>query len=374
MALLGHSGSQAPQLMHSSVILIDIDPFLGYSTQSYNFAERNTGFNMNLDQRIALLSWLGDYMLAHETTWQQAQEQACHVNSWFIPEHVIQAVENIATCFLQADLLEKWAQSYTMPSQPCHVGIVMAGNIPLVGFHDFLSAFITGHYQHIKLSSKDNVLLLHLIQKLIQKEPSLSSYLHVETQLKNCDAYIATGSNNTSRYFEAYFAKYPHIIRKNRTSIAVLDGTESREDLEQLGEDIFAYFGLGCRNVTQIYVPEGYNFEPLLKALQKYEYYMQYHKYKNNFDYHLSIFLLNNVPVLTNNSILLVENELPFAAVSVLHYQYYTDLTALTHTLQNDERIQAIVGKNHIPLGNAQKPSLSDYADGVDTMQFLCGL
>lgn len=195
-----------------------------------------------------------------------------------------------------------------------------------------------------------------------------------EAFFKGCDAYIATGSNNTARYFEQYFGKYPHIIRRNRTSVALLDGAETDEELKLLASDVFTYFGLGCRNVTQLYLPEGYDMERLLKIFSLHEDMMMHHKYKNNYDYYLAIYLLNKVPYLTNGSLLMVENELPFSAVSVLHYQYYKDKNAALKKLEDSEDIQCIVGEGNVPFGAAQKPSLSDYADGVDTMSFLCGM
>ena len=170
----------------------------------------------------------------------------------------------------------------------------MAGNIPMVGFHDFLSVFISGHYQTIKLSEKDNQLLKHLVLKMYEWDSKMKEYAQFASLLKGCDAYIATGSNNSARYFEQYFAKYPSIIRKNRTSIAILDGTETNEYLEKLSDDIHLFFGLGCRNVTKIYVPEEYNFLPLLQSFHQYKYFADHHKYKNNYDYNLSIQLMNN--------------------------------------------------------------------------------
>jgi hypothetical protein len=192
--------------------------------------------------------------------------------------------------------------------------------------------------------------------------------------LKGCDAYIATGSNNSARYFEQYFARFPHIIRRNRTSVAVLDGTETTVELYLLGRDIFSYFGLGCRNVTQVCVPEGYDFVPLLKELDSYEPFMNHNKYRNNYDYHLALYLLNRVHYLSNGSLLMVENDIPFSAVSVVHYRYYTDKAELIRGLQQSADIQAVIGHGLIPFGAAQFPELDQYADGIDTMAFLSGL
>jgi hypothetical protein len=188
--------------------------------------------------------------------------------------------------------------------------------------------------------------------------------------LKGCDGYIATGSDNSARYFEHYFSKYPHIIRKNRTSVAVLDGTESKEELEALADDIQLYFGLGCRNVTQVLVPEEYDFVPLLSALRKYDHYRDHEKYRNNFDYQLTIAIMNNRFYMSNDSIVLLENESPFSPISQLHYQYYSDKSAAIAALDKN-KIQCLVGKDFIPFGDAQKPGLKDFPDGIDTMEFL---
>jgi hypothetical protein len=317
---------------------------------------------------------LGEYMLSYNEVWRQVQQRAVSANPWFTAESVAMAVSNIATVFLQQENLEKWAASYKISETSKTIGIVMAGNIPLVGFHDLLCGFISGHKLLIKPSSKDEVLMRHLVNKLAEWEPSVTEQIQFAETLKNCDAYIATGSNNTARYFEQYFGKYPHIIRRNRTSVALLDGTETDEELNHLAEDIFTYFGLGCRNVTQVCVPEGYNFEKLLSVLSNHDGLMNFHKYKNNYDYHLAIYLLNKIPYLTNDSILMVENSLPFASVSVLHYRFYKDKKQMLDELRSSADIQYIVGHDAGSFGSSQKPGLFDYADGVDVMQFLSTL
>jgi hypothetical protein len=329
---------------------------------------------ISLNSRIGLLEKLGKYILSDDIRWQETKERAATNNTWFTPAQIALATTNIATEFLQKDKLEQWVAQYPMPKEQKQVGIVMAGNIPLVGFHDFLCGFVSGHKLLLKLSSKDTVLITHLIHKLSEWEPQVLEQVRVSEMLKDCDAYIATGSNNTSRYFEQYFAKYPHIIRKNRTSVAVLNGNETDEELAKLAEDVFTYFGLGCRNVTQVCVPTGYDFIKLLEVFQRYDDIIHHNKYKNNYDYQLAVYLLNRVPYLTNGSILLVENALPFSAVSVLHYRYYDNEQELTKELQTSDDIQCIVGTNFTPFGAAQLPALNDYADGVDTMAFLCSL
>ncbi|MBN9482491.1 MAG: acyl-CoA reductase [Bacteroidetes bacterium] len=330
---------------------------------------------MPLEKRIEVLSWLGQYMLSDDDAWQLTKELAINNNGWFTPGNIELATRNIATQYLDADKLNAWVASYPIQNvQQRHVGMVMAGNIPLVGFHDLLCGFIAGHKLSVKLSSKDTMLMKHLIDKMIEKEPSIAEQITIAEVLKGCDAYIATGSNNTARYFEQYFAKYPHIIRRNRTSVAVLDGNETEEELSLLADDIFSYFGLGCRNVTQVCIPQGYDLTKLIDACNKYSDLIYHHKYKNNFDYYLAIYLLNKVPYLSNNSMLVVQNDIPFSAVSVLHYRYYDDKADIIAELQNSGDIQCLVGKGLLPFGQAQNPGLADYADGVNTMQFLTGL
>jgi len=314
------------------------------------------------------------YMTGTSPEWLLVKDNAAHNNAWFTAAHIEQAAANIAAEFLQKEKLEVWVANYKMPEQSRKVGIVMAGNIPFVGFHDLLCGFMSGHELMIKLSSKDETLMRHLVEWMIENEPALASALLIAERLNGCDAYIATGSNNTARYFEQYFGKYPHIIRRNRTSVAILDGSETDEELTMLGHDVYMYYGLGCRNVTQVCVPQGYDFERLLRAFRKYDHYADLNKYKNNYDYHLALYLLNRVQYMSNESLLVVENEMPFSAVSVLHYRYYSDRQALEAGLQASGDIQAIVGHGHIPFGRSQTPSLSDYADGVDTMAFLCAL
>jgi hypothetical protein len=274
---------------------------------------------------------------------------------------------------LDPKLLTNWAAQYHVPdqqSQPKKVGLVMAGNIPLVGFHDFLSVFISGHIAVIKPSSKDEILIKHIVSELIKMDARVSSMVFFAPQLAGLDAYIATGSNNSSRYFDYYFGKFPNIIRRNRTSVAIIDGTETAAELDLLADDMQTYFGLGCRNVTQLFVPTNYDFIPLLTALKKYEYYLDFHKYKHNYDYHLALLIMGNKYYMNNDSLVFAENESPFSPVSQVHYQFYSAPEGLSHLTQNTD-IQCIVGHGYIPFGTAQAPSLTDYADGTDTMAFL---
>lgn len=332
---------------------------------------------MNLQHRIDLMVRLGQYILADGDDWKEAKEKASYENGWFIPAFIDLSVQAIAQNFLQPATLSNWAKGYNLPIEkaaPKKVGIVMAGNIPLVGFHDFLSVFISGHSAIIKPSSKDQTLIKHLLQKVIEWQPEASEQIQFAESLKNCDAYIATGSNNSSRYFEYYFNKYPHIIRKNRTAIAILTSKETSTELEKLADDVHVYFGLGCRNVTKIYVPEGYDFIPLLEAFKKYSYLADHHKYKNNFDYNLAIHLLNKKYYMTNGSILLIEEPVLFSPISQLNYEFYTDKSALLASLKDHTELQCVVGEDHIAFGDGQSPSITDYADGIDTLRFLASL
>ena len=335
---------------------------------------------MNLPYRIGLLSQLGEYMLSADPDWVAAKDKAFRENNWFIPEFVESATRNIAAEFLSKNSLDKWLSdpAYTPLhkelSQPLTIGIVMAGNIPLVGFHDWLSVFISGNKSLIKPSSRDQALITHLLNKIASWSEEAGAMSSQAEMLKSCDAYIATGSNNSSRYFEYYFNRYPHIIRKNRTSAAVLTGNESDSELEALADDVHLYFGLGCRNVTKIYVPQQYDFVPLLESFKKYSWMGDHHKYKNNYDYNLAIHLLNRNFYMTNGSILLIEDPSIFSPISQLNYEYYAQGEDRMEKLTGNPELQCLAGKGGIPFGQSQKPELKDYADGVDSLSFLAGL
>jgi hypothetical protein len=332
---------------------------------------------MLLQQRIDLLVKLGEYMQSDDGAWKEIKHRASIENGWFIPEFIELSVKNIAEAFLQKDKLEKWAAQYHLPEEnfsPKNIGLVMAGNIPLVGFHDFLCIFISGNRQTIKPSSKDEVLIKHLAEKLFSYDESIRDLISFSVMLKNCDAYIATGSNNSARYFEYYFNKYPNIIRRNRTSVAILNGNETKEELEKLADDVYLYFGLGCRNVTKIYVPENYDFVPLIGSFKKYSYLADHHKYKNNYDYQLAILIINRKYYMTDGAVIITENDPVFSAISVLHFEHYKNAENVIQMLTANKDIQCIVGKKQTPFGQAQQPLLTDYADGADTMQFLSDL
>ncbi len=261
------------------------------------------------------------------------------------------------------------------------IGLIMAGNIPLVGFHDWLCVFAAGYRAKVKLSDKDKRLLPLLVKKMgewVFESWEYTEFVPENEPVKGFDAVIATGSNNTARYFEQYFAKYPHIIRRNRNAVAVLNGLETLPDLYALGRDIFAYFGLGCRNVSKLYVPHGYHFDTLLEALHEYRDIVHHDKYKNNFDYNLTLLLLNQLPYKNNGCLLLKEDPALSSRIASVHYEYYDDLSDIDRLLaEKKDDIQCVVSNMQLrdftalPFGKSQEPGLNDYADGVDVMRFL---
>jgi len=330
---------------------------------------------MNLQARIKGFVALGQQLSdPNNTLLNEAKSEAYRQNAWFLPEFIDQAILQINEQFLQQTALEAWTASYPTISNEAtnlKVGIVMAGNIPLVGFHDLLSTLIAGHTAIVKRSSKDQVLMDFIIKSLIHIDSKFEAQILVQEQLKNCDAYIATGGNTAGNYFEYYFGKFPHIIRKNKTSIAILDGSETLSELDALADDCMLYYGMGCRNVTQIWVPEGYDFIPFLNALKKYNYLLDQHKYKHNYDYQLALLMMGKKLYMDSGGVLMSENPSPFAAISQIHYQQYK-LGAMPKL--NMDEIQCVVGKNQLPFGSLQKPLLDQYADGVDSLAFLTGL
>jgi len=301
-------------------------------------------------------------------------------NGWFTPEQIYFAIQSWAEALTEENL-NRWLSTYTFPNkEPKKIGLILAGNIPLVGFHDFLSVIISGHHAVVKTSSNDQKLLPFLAEYLITVEPQLqNSIIFTEGKLENFDAVIATGSNNTARYFEFYFKDKPSIIRKSRNSVAVLNGMETKEDLENLGEDIFRYFGLGCRNVSKLFVPKGYDFKTFFEAIYKYGDIIHYEKYANNYDYNKAVFLMSLFKLLDNEFLTLKEDTSYASPISSVFYEYYEDLNTIESQLKKDtDLIQCIVSnniiENSIPFGQTQKPKLWDYADNVDTIQFLIDL
>lgn len=330
---------------------------------------------MNLQERILILTELGNYLSSEDPAWQDAIAAANRQNGWFTEEFIRLAASNIASSFLNPASISRFADNYQLaeePKRPLTIGITMAGNIPLVGFHDWFCVLLSGHKALVKLSSKDAVLLPHLIDHLAIRFPAIRQQTVFAEMLKGADAYIATGSNHSARYFDYYFSKYPHIIRKNRSSVAVLDGSETGTELEALADDIHLYYGLGCRNVTKLYVPRGYDFIPLLRTSEKYGSFIEHHKYKNNYDYQLALLLLNKQYYMTNGSLLLVENPAIFSAISRLNYEYYDGNAAeILAALHTNPEVQCVIGHGQVPFGEAQCPTITDYADGVDTLSFL---
>jgi len=297
------------------------------------------------------------------------------VNSWFTAENVTSAINAIAG-ELTLDNLVKWTNSYPhlqFENEPFRAGIIMAGNIPLAGFHDFLSVLISGNNLIAKTSSKDSELIVRISNILCSIEPGFWEKIEfTEGQLKNFDMVIATGSNNSSRYFEQYFGKYPNIIRKNRNSIAIIEGNETQAELENLGSDIFLYFGLGCRNVSKIFIPAGYDLRSFLTRWERFASLINNSKYANNYDFSKAVYLVNREDFLDTGYLLLKEDKGLSSPVAVLYYEFYESLAAVLNVTESDkERIQCVIGHKYVPFGKAQSPNLWDYADGIDTLEFL---
>ena len=302
-------------------------------------------------------------------------------NGWYTPEQVYFAIKSWADALTEENI-DKWLSNYAAAFSQNNkkektVALILAGNIPLVGFHDFLSVLITGNKALVKTSSNDQHLLPFLAKYLIFIDESLKDKIvFTEGKLENFDSVIATGSNNTARYFEYYFKDKPSIIRKNRNSVAILNGHETKEDLEALGEDIFRYFGLGCRNVSKIFVPKDYKFDTFFEAVFKYQDVIHYEKYANNYDYNKAVFLMSNFKLLDNGFLTIKEDSSYASPISSVFYEFYENLEDLKNRLEAEsEQIQCIVSnnlvKNSIPFGKTQTPQLWDYADNIDTISFL---
>jgi hypothetical protein len=303
-----------------------------------------------------------------------------HYNAWFTPKSVLQAVTTVGK-MLKPQQLNAWLNKYDIKQNKPgkRVGLILAGNIPLVGFHDVLCVMVSGHHALIKASSQDTRLIKHILQMLTGIDNSFADQYSFVERLENFDAVIATGSNNTSRYFEHYFGKVPNIIRKNRNSLALLTGDETSEQLYALGHDIFDYYGLGCRSVSKLLVPEGYNFNFFFESIEAYQPIINHHKYNNNYDYNKSIYLVNSDKHFDNGFLLLKEEERLASPLAVLYYSYYKDIPSAQTLLEAEgNKIQCIasavplqVKTQVVDFGMSQQPSLWDYADGVDTMAFL---
>lgn len=315
---------------------------------------------------------------------ENAVKEAGILNPWFNRSNVINAFSAISRILKRNNLnswLKNWDPELLSPKTPLTIGVIMAGNIPLAGFHDFLSILITGHKFIGKLSSRDDRLLPAVAEliSLIDEELGHNA-VFTEEKLSGIDAIIGTGSDNTYRYFDYYFGKYPHIFRKNRNGVAILKGDETHYQIAALGDDIFTYFGLGCRSVSKIFVPYGYDLNKFIETLEKFSYVSEHNKYMNNYQYYRSVYLLNKIPHSDNGFLLLKQDETHHSPTGVLYYEYYQSLDILTERLNMEkDLLQCIVsdkisGLKTIPFGKAQFPELWDYADDINTIDFLINL
>ncbi|MBM76870.1 MAG: acyl-CoA reductase [Crocinitomicaceae bacterium] len=299
---------------------------------------------------------------------------AFHSNGWFTKDMVIQAFKSWAQLMNKANL-DIWLNQYEMPVSNYNktVLIICAGNLPIVGWHDILCSYLCGFKVKVKLSSDDDKLIPAMLSIISLFDNEIGNQIEtVEGKSEGFDLVIATGSDNTNRYFESYFGSYPHIFRKSRTSIAVVNENHNSDELSKLADDIFSYYGLGCRSITKIYLPEGYSTDLIFNALFKYKDVVNHNKYMNNYEYYRSIYLMEGISFLDNGFLILKEDENIFSPIGVLHYEFYNNLKKLENHLQsNNENIQCRVGEGGIPFGSAQKPELWDYADGIDTIEFL---
>lgn len=334
---------------------------------------------LTLQQRIEAFAKLGDYLRAPSEELAAAMERAHAQNAWYTPENIAQAIHAWGAV-LTRDKLNIWLQPYEFAQlSDRSVGVILAGNIPLVGWHDILCVLVAGLRVQIKLSSVDVHLTRHLLVKLIEIEPAFGSRISEVERLQNFDFVIATGSNNSSRYFEHYFGGKPHIIRKNRNSVAVLDGNETPEELQSLGHDIFDYFGLGCRNVSKVFFPKGYSVSDLFQGIESFQSVIQHHKYANNYDYNKSIYLINGDDHFDNGFLLLKPDTRIASPLSVVYYEEYSDKETLMASLNAvSDQLQCVVSRLDFSLstpvfqlGYSQQPELDDYADGLNTLDFL---
>ncbi|MEM7163204.1 MAG: acyl-CoA reductase [Bacteroidota bacterium] len=311
--------------------------------------------------------------------WNEAIEKAQILNPWFTKDNVILALEGLGE-MLEEDKILEWISIYISELQelePLNIGVIMAGNIPLVGFHDMLCVLISGHVFHGKMSSEDRLFYPLIKKTFLAWDQGWDELVHLyEDKLASFDAIIATGSNNTAKHFEYYFGKYPNIIRKNRNAIAIFSGDETKEDIREFGKDLFQFFGLGCRNVSKLFLPQGFELNRIFEGIYEYGEVINHHKWCNNYDYNKAVFLMSSFKFLDNNFLLLKEQEGNLISpLGTLYYEFYEDRNEVIESLeQRKDEIQCIVGRDFIPFGRSQKPELWDYADGVDTMKFLSKL
>ncbi len=339
---------------------------------------------MNLSERIDTMAQWGQAISSLRAEQLDGLcTRAYHQNQWFTPENIKQSLSAITTKYLAKEKLDQWVSNYDLPATPSQhkVGLIMAGNIPLVGFHDLLCTYITGHKAIVKCSSKDEVLLPALLDLLRDISPEAADSIQIVDRMTGQDAVIATGGDTAAVHFEYYFKHYPNIIRKNRNSVAVLDGSESPDDIFALGHDIFDYFGLGCRSVSKLYIPRDYGLDQFFEGIYDHRDIIHHNKYKNNFDYNHAIYILTQEKFLTNDFLIVREDPSMASRIACLHIERYDDIEEVSKALKaNAENLQCVSSRVpiedivHIPLGQSQQPGLSDYADHVDTLDFLIGL
>jgi len=328
------------------------------------------------------LNNLKEVILRSQTDLEEVYLKSEQANPWFIRRFLEASMDAILQQFIDSDKCKKWLQAYPENnSQPRRVGLIMAGNIPLVGFHDLFCVLAAGHKAVIKLSDKDPWLLPFITDQWRRVYPELEDHITYVERLDKIDTVIATGSNNSGRYFEYYFRNYPHVFRQNRNGIAFLTGKESMMDLKNLAKDIFMFFGLGCRNVSKIYVPAGYDFSRWQEVIAEWSFLGDHNKYRNNLDYNYAIYLINSVPHMNLGHLILKEDDAIVSRIGCLHYSYYDDLSTVENELDKRRgEIQCVVSASplalweHVAFGETQNPGLDQYADGVDTMQFLTNL
>jgi len=330
------------------------------------------------EQRIQAFSHLGSFLASDDAEIQAVLDRVERLNPWYTSRYVAQQFKALGAQLTEANL-NAWLADFPDQETDKVVGLVLAGNLPLVGFHDILCVLITGFKAQIKASSDDAGLTKFVLDKLVEIEPAFADRFAIVDILKDFDLVIATGSNNSARYFEHYFGKKPHIIRKNRNSIAVLSGEETEEQLKSLGHDIFDFFGLGCRSVSKVFIPENYDVAKFFEAVESFNWIKDHFKYNNNYDFNKSIYLINKNQHFDNGFLLLKEDESMASPLAVVHYERYSSLAQVEEYINNHESdIQCVTSAIDLkvdppvfPLGSSQCPALDDYADGVNTLEFL---